>query len=332
MKVIMPMAGYGTRMRPHTWSRPKPLLFVAGNTVLGHTLDHLDPQTVEELVFITGWLGDRIEQYVADHYAFRTRYFRQTELRGQSHAVYLAREAMTGPCLIFFVDTLFDADLSQLTQIDADGVIFTMEIDDPRPFGVVVEEHGLIQRYIEKPPDCTHRKTTVGAFWVREGAELVAAIEEEMRRDLRRNNEYYLADAFNIMMERGARFVSLPVSMWEDCGQPATLLATNRYLLAHGRANVSASDDAVIVPPVYIHPGAHVERSVIGPHVSVAENATIVDSIVSDSIIDAGAYIESAILKASLVGQRARVCADARQVNIGDDATLESCVARTLSQ
>ncbi len=324
MKVIMPMAGYGKRMRPLTWSRPKPLLYVAGNTVLGHTLAKFSSLDIDELVFITGYLGERIEQHVAERYPFRTRFFEQTELRGQSHAVYLAREALTGPCLILFVDTLFDADLTRLRDIDADGVIFTMEVDDPRPFGVVVEEEGRVTRYIEKPPDCTYRKTTVGAFWVREGAELAAAIEEEMRRDLRRNNEYYLADAFNIMIERGARFVSLPVTMWQDCGQPETLLQTNRYLLDHGHANTAHLEGNVIIPPVHVHPSARIERSVIGPHVSIAEGAMVLGSIVSDAIIDAEARIEGAIIDGSLVGQRATVRGSALTTVIGDDSSVLS--------
>lgn len=320
MKVIMPMAGYGTRMRPQTWSRPKPLLYVAGNTVLGHTLDKLAPLGIDELLVITGWLGKRIEQYIADNYAFTTRFYEQDVLRGQSHAVHLAREAMVGPCLIIFVDTLFDADLARLDEIDADGVIFTLEVDDPRPFGVVVEKDGLITRYIEKPTDFTYRKTTVGAFWVREGAELTSAIEEEMRRDLRRGNEFYLADAFNIMIERGARFVSLPVTMWEDCGQPETLLHTNRYLLAHGHANDPVVSESVIIPPVHIHPSARIARSVIGPNVSIAAGATVTGSIIAESIIESNAQLENAVLTNSLVGQRAQVSGADHRLNIGDDS------------
>ncbi|NLX36802.1 MAG: NTP transferase domain-containing protein [Chloroflexi bacterium] len=324
MRVIMPMAGYGKRMRPLTWSRPKPLLYVAGDTVLGHTLRKFSSLDIDELVFITGYLGDRIEAYVRERYPLPTRFYEQTELRGQSHAVYLARESLSGPCMLLFVDTLFDADLTQLRDVDADGVIFTMEVDDPRPFGVVVEEKGRITRYIEKPTDLTYRKTTVGAFWVREGAELASAIEEEMRRDLRRNNEYYLADAFNIMIERGARFVSLPVTMWEDCGQPATLLHTNRYLLEHGHANTKRLQENAITPPVYVHPLASVERSIIGPNVTIARGAVVTDSIVSDSIIDEDAHIRGAIVTGSLVGQRAVVEGAALCVVLGDDSSVLS--------
>jgi len=322
MKVIMPMAGYGKRMRPLTWSRPKPLLNVAGNTVLGHTLDRFAPDDVDELVFITGWLGERIQEYMSQRYAFRTRFYEQKELLGQSHAILLAREALTGPCLILYVDTLCDANLAQLKNLDADGAIFTMEVDDPRPFGVVREEQGRVVEYIEKPKDCTNRKTTVGAFWVREGAELASAIDEEMRLGKTRNGEYYLADAFNIMIARGARFVSLPVTMWQDCGQPGTMLATNRYLLDHGCARPFARQGNVIIPPVNIAESAHIEHSVIGPHVSIAAGASIVGAIVSDAIIDEEAQIETALVQSSLVGQRARVHGTAQQMNIGDDACI----------
>ncbi len=321
MKVIMPMAGRGKRMRPLTWSRPKPLLHVAGNTVLGHTLDKFAPLDIDELVFITGYLGEDIQKYVATQYPqFRARYYEQKELLGQSHAVALAREALTGPCLLLFVDTLFDADLARLRTIEADGVIFTMEVEDPRPFGVVVEEDGLVKRYIEKPTDFTYRKTTVGAFWVREGAELISAIDEEVRRGLRRNNEFYLADAFNIMIERGARFVSLPVTMWEDCGQPETLLRTNRYLLEHGYANNPTLAGSVIIPPVNIHPAAQVESAVIGPYVSIAAGARVTNTVLADSIVDAEARVQDAIIRESLVGERAVLCGTPLQVTLGDDA------------
>ncbi|MBC7255909.1 MAG: nucleotidyltransferase family protein, partial [Chloroflexi bacterium] len=223
MKIIMPMAGLGKRMRPHTWSKPKPLLQVAGKPVLGHILDQFVPlKNLEEVVFIVGWMGDQIRDYVEKNYRFDARFVTQKELMGQAHAVYLAREYLRGPCLILFVDTLFEADLTKLEHCQADGVIFVKEMDDPRPFGAIVEENGRVIRYIEKPPTCEHRKTTIGVFYVREGAELERAIAYLLEHNIRTRGEFYMADAFQRMMDEGAYFISEPVEVWEDCGQPET--------------------------------------------------------------------------------------------------------------
>ncbi len=323
MQVVLPVAGFGTRMRPHTWSKPKPLLHVAGNTVLGHTLDKLEDIDVDEIIFITGWLGDQIEEYVQANYDFKTRYVVQREMEGQAHAIYLAREHLSGPCLVIFVDTIFDGDLSILRDHPADGVIYVKEIDDPSAFGVIVEENGRVTRYIEKPDTLEHRKATIGVFWFQEAQELVQAIDIMLEQDVRTKGEYYLADAINIMIERGAHFVSAPVTAWEDCGQPETILQTNRYLLDHGHATESVlCNNCVLVPPVSIDPSAHLENAVIGPYVSVAQDARIVSSIVRDSIIEEGASVEDGILDQTLIGRNAVIKGHAHQLNMGDDATM----------
>ncbi|MEA3407551.1 MAG: nucleotidyltransferase family protein, partial [Chloroflexota bacterium] len=175
MKVVIPLAGFGTRLRPHTWSKPKPLMNVAGKPVLGHVLDAFEAVDVQEVVFVIGWLGDQIREYVQANYGFEAHYVVQEELKGQAHAIYLAREYLEGPCLIAFVDTLFEADLSGLPAVDADGVLFVQEVEDPRRFGVVVERDDRIVQLIEKPEGFEHRKAMIGVYYVREGAELVSA-------------------------------------------------------------------------------------------------------------------------------------------------------------
>jgi glucose-1-phosphate thymidylyltransferase len=323
MQVVLPVAGFGSRMRPHTWSRPKPLLHVAGNTVLGHTLDKLAAIDVEEIIFITGWLGDQIQAYVDSHYAFKTRYVVQEEMKGQAHAIHLAKEYLAGPCLVIFVDTLFEGNLGVLENNPADGVIYVQEVEDPRAFGVVIEEDGRVTRYVEKPDTLEHRKTTVGVFWFQDGQELVSAIDHMLEHNIRTKGEYYLADAVNVMIERGNRFVTEKVTVWQDCGQPETILATNRFLLANGHATPSPKgENCIIVPPVYIAPSAQLCNSVIGPHVSIAEGAHVVSSVVRESIIEQGARIQDSILENSLIGQRAVVKGQAAQLNIGDDAAI----------
>jgi len=324
MKAVLPVAGFGTRMRPHTWSRPKPLLNVAGKPVLAHALDKLVEVGVDEVVFITGWLGDQIRDYVDGEYSFTSHYVEQKTLEGQAHALYLAREHLVGPCLIIFVDTLFDADLAQLESNSSDGVIFVKEIDDPRPFGVVVEEEGRVTRYIEKPEGFEHRKTTVGVFYVREGRQLVSAVEHLLKHDIRTKGEYYLADAFNVMIQEGAYVTSRPVFFWEDCGQPDTILQANRYLLEHGHARSGEGGrNALLVPPVHIADGVEIENAVVGPHVTLGAGVSVKDSVVRDAIIEDGTCVEGLLLEHSLLGRNVIARGCVRQLNVGDDGVLD---------
>jgi len=324
VKVIIPLAGYGKRLRPQTWSKPKPLINVAGKPILGHILDRFARmQDVEDVVFIVGWLGDQIQDYVRANYRFRDHYVEQTELKGQAHALYLAKEFLTGPCIILFVDTLFEGDLSDLDRTGADIVGFVKEVDDPRRFGVVVEEDGRVVRIIEKPEGFEHRKAVVGLYYLREGRDLVSAIEHLLAHDIQTKGEYYLADALQVMIDRGARFVSRPVTVWEDCGEPETVLHTNRYLLEHGAAQEVATKQSVIIPPVHIAEGARIEHAVVGPYVTVAAGATVRNAIVRDAIIDEGAVVEGIAIEGSLVGRNATLRGAFRRINVGDDSTIE---------
>jgi glucose-1-phosphate thymidylyltransferase len=319
MKVILPLAGLGTRMRPHTWSKPKPLLSIAGKPVLGHILDKLASLGIEGVVFIIGWLGDQIEAYVEAQYDFKTRYVVQEELRGQAHALYLARESLSGPCLIIFVDTLFEADLTDLESSDADVVAFVQEVEDPRRFGVAVQEGGRVVRLIEKPDTLEHRDAVVGIYYIREGAELVRAIEYLLENNIQTRGEFYLTDAIQVMIDRGAHVIARQVDVWEDCGQPDAVLKTHRYLLDTGHTNEIAVQNGVVIPPVHIAPSARIESAVVGPYVSVGENVVIRDAIVRDSIIEAGCTVEGVVLEGSLLGRNARITSSPKGLNVGDD-------------
>ncbi len=323
MKVIIPMAGLGKRMRPQTWSKPKPLLNVAGKPILGHVLDKFKPLDVEEVVFIVGWLRDQVEDYVKQNYDFAAHYVIQEELKGQAHALYLAKEHLSGPCIIVFVDTLFEADLTALNACTADGVTYTQEVEDPRRFGVIVEEEGRIVRLIEKPDSFEHRKAVIGLYYVRDAAALLDAIEYLMAHNMQAKGEFWLADAIQVMINRGARFVSAPVSVWEDCGEPKTVLHTNRYLLEHGHSQENAVDNGVLIPPVYVAKTARIENAVIGPYVTVGDNVTITGSIVRDSIIEAGSTIENMALEHSLIGRNTTIKGAFQRLNVGDDDLID---------
>jgi glucose-1-phosphate thymidylyltransferase len=326
MKIVLPMAGFGTRMRPHTWSKPKPLISLAGNTVLGHILDMLEsaPQP-EEVIFIVGYLGDQIEEYVAENYAhIEAKYVVQEELIGQSHALWLAREYLHGPVLMVFVDTIIETDLAFLESEQADGVIWVKEVPDPRRFGVAdVDPDGWIRRLVEKPKDMKNNLAVVGFYYFKDSERLLAAIEEQLERGSKLKGEYYLADAIQILLDEGLKMRTHPIEVWKDCGKPDALLETNRYLLDHGRDNTTAAQGrpgVVIRPPVFIHPQAQVQGAIIGPHASIEADCQIENAIIRDSVIAAGAQIQDALLESSLIGRAAMVKGEFRQLNVGDSA------------
>jgi glucose-1-phosphate thymidylyltransferase len=325
MRVVIPLAGFGTRLRPHTYTKPKPLVNVAGKPVLGHILDKLLGLDVEEMVFVTGYLGDQIEAYVRSNYHFPARFVEQKELLGQAHAIWLARDYMHGPVLIVFVDTIFETDLTALHREEADGVLYVKEVDDPRRFGVAIVENGRITRLVEKPASFEHRLAVIGVYWVREGADLISAIEELMAKEIKTHGEYFLADAFQIMIDRGCRFVARQTEVWEDCGKPETVLHTNRYLLEHGHDNIPSAkiQNNVIVPPVHIAASARIVNSIVGPYVTIAAKASVVNSVIRDSIIDEGATIENTMLDGSLIGKSALVRGRYLKLNVGDSSQVD---------
>jgi len=323
MKVIVPLAGLGTRLRPHTHTKPKPLLQVAGKTVLDHVLDRLKDLDIQEVVFVVGHLGDQIRDHVEANYDFATTYVEQKELKGQAHALYLARDHLAGPVFIIFVDTIFEADLGFLKDISSDGVIFVKEVDDPRRFGVVTLQEGFITRFIEKPDEPVSNLALVGMYYVKNSRLLLEGIETVLREDIKTKGEYYLADALQLMVDRGAKLEIGTVEVWEDCGKPETLLTTNRYLLRKSGGQEIETNNSVIIPPVHVDSSASISNSVIGPYVSIAGEVVIEDSIIRDSIIDQGAHIQHAMLSDSLVGSHASVKGNFKKVDIGDHSSVD---------
>lgn len=327
MKVIIPLAGFGTRLRPHTYTKPKPMINVAGKPVLGHILDKLKGLDVDEIVFVVGYLGEQIEAYVSANYNFKAYYVEQKELLGQAHAIYLTRELVSGPTIILFVDTLFEADLNVLNREASDGVIYVKEVEDPRRFGVtLVNEAGHITRLIEKPDSMQDNLAVIGLYYVKDAQRLMAAIKSLMDQNLQTKGEFYLADALQLMIDDGAILRPQPVSVWLDCGKPETVLETNRYLLKHNMDNSQevSSINSIIVPPVHIHPTAKVKNSIIGPHVTIAANCEVEGSIIRDSIVDEESYIKDAILDQSLIGRKVDLIGRYRKLNVGDSASVEA--------
>ena len=330
LKVVIPMGGVGSRLRPHTWSKPKQLVSVAGKAVLGHVLDMFtalpDPGNVE-LVNIVGYLGEQIEAFVNESYPqFPSHYVSQEDPRGQSHAIYLAREYLHGPMLMIFPDAVIETDLSFLAHESMDAIAWVKPVPDPRRFGVAkLGADNLVTQLIEKPADLTNNLAVVGFYYFREAEKLVSAIEEQMRLDIQFKGEYFLADAVNIMLKGGLKMRTEEVNVWLDAGTPAALLDTNVYLLDHGCENMrdqQCDRSFVIVPPVFIHPTAHIKQSVIGPHASIGADCVVQNSVIFNSILEDGAQVAGVIMEKSLIGRKAQIERRPGVMNVGDHTAL----------
>lgn len=324
MHVIIPAAGFGTRLRPHTWSKPKPLVSVAGKPILGHVLDSIAPLNPESVVFITGYLGDQIRAYVEAHYTFPAAFVHQDEMKGQAHAIQLARDAVSGPVLIAFADTIFATDLSVLERTDADGVIFVKEVDKPQSFGIVELDGDRIRRIIEKPANPPTNLAVAGVYYFRHAARLFAAIDTIMAANRQTKGEFYLTDAIQVMIDDGARIEAATMDLWLDCGHPETLLETNRILLARmdGQTTAPRYEGSVIIPPVVIAPSATIRHAVVGPNASVGDHVTITDAIVRDVILNHDSEIANVMLMNSIVGAGTVVNGDYHSINIGDSSEV----------
>jgi glucose-1-phosphate thymidylyltransferase len=332
LKIVVPMAGFGSRMRPLTWSRPKQLLRVASNTTLGHVLETLstvpDPNNIE-FIFIIGYLGDQMKPYMDANYPqYKVHYIWQREMKGQSHAIYQCKDVLGGPMLMVFADTLIETNLSFLANEGAGGVAWVKPVPDPRRFGVAeVGVDGWVKRLIEKPPTVENNLAVVGFYYFADSLELLSAIEEQMTRNVQLKNEFFLADAVNIMLERGIKMKTVQVDSWLDTGTPDASLETNQYLLDHGRDNsaeAATRTGIIVIPPVYIHPSARVEASVIGPHTALGANVIVSGSVIRSSIIEDQAEITRAVLGASIIGKRAKMKGVVGTVNMGDDSVISN--------
>jgi glucose-1-phosphate thymidylyltransferase len=332
LKIVIPMAGFGSRLRPLTWSKPKPLVPLAGKAVLDYLLDMFStvPKFEEaEFVFILGpTMGDQIQAYTAEHYPhLHVDYAVQPEMTGQSDAFWQAREYLHGPMLMAFSDTLIANDFSFLADERADGVAWVKPVPDPRRFGVAeVDGSGWVTKLIEKPQSLDNNLAVVGCYYFKEGEDLISAIEEQTRQGIALKGEYYLVDAINILLKRGLKMRTETVETWLDAGTTQALLETNRYLMDHGRENSghwAGLTESTIIPPVYIHPTAHIRGSVLGPHVSIGAGAVVEGSTIKHSIIGPGAKITDCTLESSLLGHNVTVSGLTGKFNLGEDSRAE---------
>ncbi len=322
MKAIVPAAGVGTRLRPHTHTAPKVLLNVAGKPILAHILDEIIGLGVDELVLIVGYMGERIRQYVDSHYDVSVHYVEQPERLGLGHAVSLARDVVrSGPVLIVLGDTIFDADFKRILSGQA-NYIGVKPVEEPSRFGIVEVDGNRVTRLVEKPERPASNLAIVGIYYVAESAALFTALEEIMEAGIKTKGEYQLTDALQRMIENGMEMHPVSIDGWHDCGRPETLLETNRHLLDRigGEMRVEGCH---VIPPVSVAPSAVIDRSIIGPYVSVAPGVSIRNAIVRNSILNENAVVEEMLLDASVVGENAVVRGGYQKLNVGDSSEIQ---------
>ncbi len=325
MRAIIPVAGIGTRLRPHTHTIPKALVQVAGKPILGHIIDQLVPLGITDIVLVTGYMGERVKEYVGQAYPdLAACYVDQEERKGLGHAIFLTRECVDdGPSLIILGDTIVTADFPGLVARGSTAIGVKV-VDDPRLFGVVEVEDGVVKSLVEKPDIPPSNLAIVGLYLIQNTRLLMDCLSEIVDRDIRTKGEYQLTDALKLMLERGERMEPFEVEGWHDCGHPVTLLATNRFLLERAGNGSPEYPGSVVVAPVSIDPGAVIENSIVGPYVSIAAGSTVRNSIVRDSILNTSAHVETSILCESLIGEGALVRGHYQKLNVGDSSEIDN--------
>jgi glucose-1-phosphate thymidylyltransferase len=326
MQVIIPLAGAGVRMRPHTHTKPKPLIEFAGKPGLSHVLDELKGLKISEVIFITGYMGGKIEAFVRENYKFKCRFIEQKVLDGSAGAVMLAEKFTHEDVLIIFPDAAFDIDYGLIKKLKKDelGIIWGKEVEDYRRFGVLVTgKDGYLIKMVEKPSEPISKLANIGVYYIKDYKMMFDGIKYLYANKKSIKGEYYLPDAFAYMIEHGAKILCPPVNGWYDFGKPETLLESNRELLKKaGVHRVIKTENSVIIPPVHISDGVKIKNSVIGPYVSISKGAEITNSIVRDSVIGENAKVFEMLLENSIIGEEALVDDNFKHLNVGDHCTI----------
>ncbi len=330
MKVVIPVAGAGTRLRPHTYTQPKPLMPVAGKPIIRFIVDKLVEVGMTDFVFVIGYLGDKVRDFVERTYPdLQTEFVYQEHREGSAHAIWTAREAIEDEEEIFiaFGDTIFDVDLKQMLDCQY-SCIGIKKVDDPREFGVAeIDGKGFATRMVEKPRIPKSNMAIVGLYKVKEVSALLKVIDAMIQNDQRTVGEFQLTDALQQLLEQGVRIQTLPVVNWFDCGRKEVLLETNAMLLSRrGYAtddfNLPEFENTIFIHPVAIGSDCQIANSIIGPNVTVGDNVNINHSIVQDSIIGNFAALQDVVLKHSVIGSDASIRGMNMSLNIGDNTEI----------
>jgi glucose-1-phosphate thymidylyltransferase len=328
MKAIIPVAGAGTKLRPHTYTQPKALIPLAGKTVLSFIVDQLREAGINEFIFIIGYLGEKIQDYMKQKYPdVKVHFVFQQDRQGIGHAIKLTRDIVAGDeVFVVLGDTIAEYDVKEVIESPT-SMLGVRKVDDPRDFGVAeMDEEGNVSHVVEKPQMPKSNMALVGLYKIKESSMLFDCLESNMRQGLRSHGEYSLTDALDCMIKSGAKFKSFRVENWFDCGKVETLLESNATLLKKYGGNISKEhgfENTVVIHPVSIGAGCNIKNSIIGPDVTIGENTNIEYSIIKNSIIGSYSNLYDIVLDNSLIGSDTGIVGETRTLNIGDNTEID---------
>ncbi len=324
MKVVIPVAGIGTRLKPHTLTLPKPLLQIGGKTVLDYLLLPIAELNPEEVVFVIGYKGDMIERYIKKNYSFKSTFVRQDRLLGLGYALHIALKAISdGPLLVLLGDTIVEGDLAQFVKA-GDYTLGLHQVDDPQRFGIAKVVDDVVLEVEEKPKDPKSNLALIGLYYFAETVKLRAQLTGLVDADKKTSGEIQLTDALAAMIEDGVKFVPFKVREWFDCGKKETMLATNHHFLQRSPVPQQIPG-STLVPPVHIGDNVRIENCVVGPDVSIGAGSRIKNCILADAIIGKDVRMENLVIEKSIVGNNAVLKGEKKVLNVGDSTQITSC-------
>lgn len=323
MRAVIPAAGIGKRLRPHTLNIPKVMINLAGKRLIGHILDAVESTGVTSVSMIIGYKGDLVQKYVNRFYShLRLDFPYQAERKGLGHAVLQGLEDKDEDVLILLGDTVFDVDFTSFVETN-ENAIAVVKVEDPRRFGVAeVDSASRITKLVEKPDEPKSDLALAGMYYVKDQRILKAAIEKLIADDIKTRDEYQLTDAFQLMIESGTEIKAVEINGWYDCGTKESLLDSHRFLL-DDTLSADHVKGSIVHPPVFIHPEANVTNSVIGPNVTIDKRAEVSGAILTETIVGKDSVIKNLILSHSLIGNYATVDGNVRAINVGDYSELK---------
>lgn len=330
MKVVIPLAGLGKRMRPHTHTRAKPMVRLAGRPILGHLLEWVVDERVDEVILIISPHQTDVEAYARTATSRPVRIVVQDEPRGQADAIARVAPFVDEPLLILFSDTLADVTFDHLASVDADGLIYVKEIADPSRMGIIVVEDNRIVDMIEKPENPVSNLATIGMYYFKDHAGLYSAIDRVLAQPPRLQGEYFLADAIKTMIEDGKLLRPYIATVWEDTGTPEATLHAHRFVLERSGGQARPRDGVVFVPPVYVADDAEIRESVVGPYVTIEAGCRVERSVLSDCILSPDVSVQNQVLERALLGERVAITGMPLSANLGDDSTVSPVDAEDL--
>jgi glucose-1-phosphate thymidylyltransferase len=320
MNVIIPVAGEGTRLRPHTHTVPKSLLYVAGKPILGHILDRFQHMPIARFVIVHGARGEAIIDFCRK-YPYKFKFVYQDKRLGLGHAVHIGARGLKGATLVLLGDTIIDYDYRRLAHASF-NMLAVKEVDEPRRFGIVEVADDRVVDLVEKPQIPKSNLAIVGLYYFRKIEKVSRAIDHIIKKGIRTRGEYQLTDALRHLLKKGESFKAFPIKSWFDCGTAKAMIETNRHLLKKTH-HFKTRRRCIIVPPVYIADSAQVADAIIGPNVSVGEDVIIHNSVIKDSIINSAATVEHALLTESIIGEKAIVRGGFKRLNVSDSSVIE---------